>query len=113
MIKLFRKKKKGFTPIELIVVIAILGILASIAIPKFKNTAANAEEQAKEATIRTVNSAYQIYLAAGNSAETWPENYVNGAKKAESGNNIVIDVKGGTPLTLKLYDGSDNLWVEN
>ncbi|MGI6570282.1 MAG: type IV pilin protein [Caldicoprobacterales bacterium] len=37
MNKIFRKKlnKKGFTLIELIVVIAILGILAVIAIPRF------------------------------------------------------------------------------
>ncbi|RKY87117.1 hypothetical protein DRQ09_04990 [candidate division KSB1 bacterium] len=43
--KLFRNKR-GFTLIELVMVIVILGILASVAVPKFQNIADKAREAA-------------------------------------------------------------------
>jgi type IV pilus assembly protein PilA len=49
--------------IELIVVIAILGILAAIAIPRFMGTLDNAKTKADDATERVVNSAVQLYYA--------------------------------------------------
>jgi type IV pilus assembly protein PilA len=63
MLSISKKKPEGFTLIELMVVIVIIGILAAIAIPKFMD----ASTKAKFSEIPTVISAYEhgqlAYLA--------------------------------------------------
>ena len=63
--ELRNKKKKGFTLIELIVVIVILGILAAIAIPRFTSTLSDSKQDADEATARTIVSALTLAEASG------------------------------------------------
>lgn len=83
MIQKMRKKlgcKKGFTLIELIVVIAILGILATVAIPQINGVQERAREQADIANARTIANQVAI-LAAQNQivAGTYDETGDNAA----------------------------------
>ena len=55
------KKLKGFTLIELVIVIAILGILAGIAIPRFTDAVETARGAKLLADLRSIESAGTVY----------------------------------------------------
>jgi len=57
------KKSSGFTLIELIMIIVIIGILAAIAVPKYVNLASDAELASKKAFTGSIQSAASICLA--------------------------------------------------
>lgn len=68
------KKKKGFTLVELVIVIAIIGILAAIAIPKYQQSKKQAAISAHKANVHMLESAATMRLADGVNEEiTWKE----------------------------------------
>jgi prepilin-type N-terminal cleavage/methylation domain-containing protein len=63
MSRLIRKSKKGFTLIELMIVVAIIGILAAIAIPNFLRFQLKSKSSEGKVNIAAIRTAEESYLA--------------------------------------------------
>ncbi len=75
---MFRKSQKGFTLIELMIVVAIIGILAAIAIPNFLNLKDKAIWGTAKANLDVMRSALAAY-AANNETNKFPATAIYGS----------------------------------
>ncbi|HCH01525.1 MAG TPA: type II secretion system protein [Vibrio sp.] len=107
------KKQNGFTLIELVVVIVILGILAVTAAPKFLNL----QDDAKVSAVKGLAGAMK-----GAAGITYGKAAVAGEESKETGNIMVNGVSTavtyGYPQATSaslgaVVDGLDTDWVEN
>ena len=71
------KNKNGFTIIELIMVMIIIGVLAAVAIPRFQDIVVESEVAVEQRVINTIYNGLETYARVRyieNGVRSWPEN---------------------------------------
>jgi type IV pilus assembly protein PilA len=93
--------KKAFTLIEILIVVAIIGLVAAIGIPSFLNSRTSAENNMKEVNIAAVNAAKEQWAIINNKATgtavAWTNisAYIGGGVTNQAGLTV-----GGCAITL-------------
>ena len=120
---------KGFTLIELIIVMVILGIMAAVAVPRYLDSIANAEESAEDAVISAVRNGLKQYAnnsLLDNGRATWPTDPFSALSELPAGHTTdgdladtdgewtFIDYGDGTgQITHQRADNSRYTWDYN
>ena len=84
------KNNKGFTLIELVMVTIILGILAAVAIPRYMETVAKAEEAAEDVVISAIVDGLEMFATEkliDNGRRSWPTNPFDALQTKPGGYN--------------------------
>ncbi|HUW20938.1 MAG TPA: prepilin-type N-terminal cleavage/methylation domain-containing protein [Sedimentisphaerales bacterium] len=66
--------KKGFSLVELLIVIAVIGIVAAIVVPQFQDHTVRAKESAAKADLRILRTAIELYAARHGVPPGYPGN---------------------------------------
>ena len=100
------KKQNGFTLIELMVVVAIVGILTAVGLPKLTEALSKADIAAAQATLDNVIKECSLHLVAGTTspASTTPATLFASSTAAANG-QVYGSCATGETLTVKGVTG--------
>jgi MSHA pilin protein MshA len=97
------RSQKGFTIIELVVVIVILGILAAVAFPKFQDLSGDAQQAVVNGTGAAVKSAAVLLYAKNGGSKSAVGTITATTNLDYDTANITIDTAGGCSSVIVKY----------
>ena len=109
-----KTSKKGFTLVEIMIVVVIIGLLAAMAIPAFQKVRENAQEKAIINNLRQFNTAAQQYMIEGGHSSAAYEDivktdgtgYLNSIKSVAKENYSTLTVAATSSALSITYGGS-------
>jgi general secretion pathway protein G len=97
------KKKNGFTLIEVMVVIAIIGILTSILVANFNDARKNSRDKIRKSDLKTIQLGLELYKSQNNAYPTTAQGlalltptYVAQVPKDPGGNSYTFTSDGSS-----------------
>lgn len=88
------KNKKGFTLLELLIVILIIGILAGIALPQYKKSVLKSKFASVKSAVRVISNSVQVYYILNNAYPT-------------SLNEMDVEINSSNPYTSFYTNGGN------
>ena len=105
------KNKNGFTIIELIMVIIIIGVLAAVAIPRFQDIVIESEVAVEQRVVNTIYNGLETYAREkyiDNGVRSWPENPFTALSKLPPDYDVDLFVLSQMKDRDWLYTGDNN-----
>ncbi len=87
--------KTGFSLVEILIVVCVLGILAAIVVPHYTNATTKANEAAAKTMLQTLREQIEIYTLKHNNV---PPGYINGFGSEPLGVNMLMQFKHYTNI---------------
>ena len=113
-----KKFNEGFTLVELVIIMVILGVLAAVAVPRLGSSIDSSELAAEEAVVGSMRSALEVWAmdqVVANSTKSYPLNPFD-ALDAKSKNDLLYSNEwwfSGGYVRHTRNDGVEVVWQYN
>ena len=102
--------QRGFATLEVILMVVVIGILASVAVPRFTDVTTKANTAKIQSDLTTIDTAIQMYEMDGNDVselskvdDLATKNYLTGTPTPPTGSVFIKDETGSSKIATKTY----------
>ena len=108
--RMLKKMGEGFTLVELLIVVAILGAVAAVVIPNVVRFIGHGEVEAAATELKTIQTAV-VAMMVDNELNTLPSGYVDGTIIPATDNMSKFPHETAACGTLKINDPEGNFYI--